>query len=270
MSDLEQFLDANFVVFPLPIPSENYDGKTPQKGPSWLDVIRDPIPREKFQPLIDNPGLKNLAIITGRPSYLCVLDLDRKNVPDNEVQVAMHKVLELFQDTPPPVVVSGSGGLHFYVTYTPLPCSTKLPYNEVFPDEPPSNIVFDFKSDGGFIVAPPSLHESGHNYTFHPSYPLEFPLPPLPSRIFNALNKRKHTKNDWSRFLNTTPEGTRHTNAVKLAGLLLRRFKPSEWEAIAYPLLTLWNKTYASPSLPDTELRQVFTSLAGKESTKGR
>ncbi len=65
-----------------------------------------------------------------------------------------------------------------------------------------------------------------------------------------------------------TGNGGRNSAAVKVVGMLLNRFKPHEWEPLAWPMLKSWNLKSCNP--PDEEhiLRSTFESISEKETKK--
>jgi hypothetical protein len=92
----------------------------------------------------------NIGLLTG--AGLLVLDIDPKN-GGNEALVALttrHGELP-----PTPTVATGGGGLHFYFAVAgPVPCRIGLARG------------IDVKADGGYVVAPESVHASGEAYTW--------------------------------------------------------------------------------------------------------
>lgn len=88
----------------------------------------------------------NIGIACGRVSNLSVVDLDPKNDPTGETAAWLVGIMGQ-----PPTVRSGSGGSHWY-----------------FPGSYPTvrNLRpgLDFISNGGYVIAPPSVHENGQEY----------------------------------------------------------------------------------------------------------
>lgn len=88
----------------------------------------------------------NIGIITGEISGLVVVDVDTTKGGDHE------PILEKYPTDM--VVRTGSGGYHLYYEYTPEWSGNR------------TNVVpgVDIRSNGGLVVAPPSLHASGGTY----------------------------------------------------------------------------------------------------------
>jgi len=79
-----------------------------------------------------------LAIRTGRVSGLCVVDIDPRN--GGTIDRALM--------TPTATVATGGGGWHLYYRHPGGELAGKLP----------DRAGVDIKSDGGYVVAPPSIH----------------------------------------------------------------------------------------------------------------
>lgn len=91
-----------------------------------------------------------VAIRTGRPSGLVVVDIDVK--PETTIDgppwtiVAALEELGLLPDTA--MVITGSGGWHLLYAYPEYDVATRIRWMD----------GIDIKSDGGYIVAAPSIH----------------------------------------------------------------------------------------------------------------
>ncbi|OJF09781.1 bifunctional DNA primase/polymerase [Couchioplanes caeruleus] len=101
-----------------------------------------------------------LAIRTGRICNLCVLDIDPRNGGT------------VLPDLMPPTrcVRTGSGGWHLYYDHPGVPLAAKLCGHD----------GIDIKADGGYVVAPPSVHPStGQPYRRVGDRPMVEMPPPL-------------------------------------------------------------------------------------------
>ncbi len=98
--------------------------------------------------------LSNIGICTGWESRLFVLDVD----PRNGGSESLAKLIAQYGELPDTLTCqTGGGGLHFYFRY-PVPARFKGKDKD-YPG-------LDFKWDGGYVVAPPSIHYSGGVYSF--------------------------------------------------------------------------------------------------------
>ncbi len=111
----------------------------------------------------------NVGIVTGSASGLVVLDIDPAK-GGHESRAAL-----LPDGTPPTLsVVTGSGGVHLYYEHPgePVPCRVGF------------RPGLDLRGDGGLVVAPPSRHKSGREYSFLDT---EAAISPLPPELIAAL-----------------------------------------------------------------------------------
>ena len=94
----------------------------------------------------------NVGIRTGVASGLVVLDIDPRNGGDQSLDVILHEQ----GDLPPTVeALTGGGGRH--IIFAHPGDGAKITRSSV-------GLGIDVKSDGGYIVAPPSVHISGEQY----------------------------------------------------------------------------------------------------------
>ncbi|MGW4462185.1 bifunctional DNA primase/polymerase [Micromonospora sp. NPDC004704] len=110
-----------------------------------------------------------LALRAGTASGLVVVDIDPRNGGDRTMRELIAAGL-----LPPTVhVVTGSGGRHLYYRHPgrPVPCSQGKPGMGLGPG-------IDVKSDGGYVVLPPSVHPAtGRPYRWVPGRQVE-EMPP--------------------------------------------------------------------------------------------
>jgi hypothetical protein len=79
-----------------------------------------------------------------------------------------------------PLVRTGGGGWHYYVAPTGLGNVRPRDLEHV-----------DWRGRGGYVVAPPSRHASGHLYRFLPGRDLELPIPEVPAPLRQRLQPRQ-------------------------------------------------------------------------------
>jgi len=113
----------------------------------------------------------NIAIITGKVSGICVLEIDDEDILEE---------LEI------PLTVTGiSGGKrlpHYFFRY-----KKGIPS---FSHQHDGKEVFSFRSDGFYIVVPPSVHESGGIYEWEDGCSFEeIELAELPECLFEYMSK---------------------------------------------------------------------------------
>lgn len=186
------------------------------------------------------PGeVSGIAIVTGKLSNLSVVDVD------------VHKGGKT--DGLPPTLVSKtqSGGWHYYYRYLPG-----------LPNKADIKPGVDIRSEGGYVIAPPSVGEKGVY-----EWVLEEDPQPFPVEQFQLEIEEAQLPNDWDAMLQGSQTGSRNQTAAKLAGLLFQKFDPPQWPNLVWQLLLGWNKQN-KPPLPERELRAVFNSIAGREMRK--
>lgn len=221
----------------------------------------------------------NIGIATGEKSGLVVVDLDSGKGGDAK---------KLAADVEPTAFntlrVQTGQGSHFYYRY-PKGASVRNSAGKLGPH-------VDVRGDGGYVVAPPSKHVSGRQYTFLDSEAelLEMPeawlkkLSSSPTQQSPAsspngngsTNGNGHPENNGERsFVVPPPDpglhvpqlidfGSRNNTLIKLAGLL--RHHGFAEDAI-YSALSSENRRICKPPLDEKEVHQIAHS-AGRYAPK--
>ena len=113
--------------------------------------------------------LANIGLATGAVSGLVVLDVD----PDKGGRDSLYNLEQSYQPLPEtPLSLTGGGGDHYAFGHPgrPVPNSVST-----------LGAGLDIRGDGGYIIAPPSLHKSGKQYTWDVAHePDETALAPMP------------------------------------------------------------------------------------------
>lgn len=116
-----------------------------------------------------------VAIICGTVSGLIALDVDPRNGANTSL-----KGLELPVG---PAARTGGGGEHFLMAMGAGPVGS---VKGLLPG-------VDLQADGSYIVAPPSIHPSGHPYSWLPGRALgEAPLGSMPSWVRRLVRDHQH------------------------------------------------------------------------------
>lgn len=148
---------CGWAVFPV-------NGKVPYKGSHGCkDATKDP---EEIKRVWAVHPEANVAIATGEISDLLVIDIDIH--PDqgkfgNETLAELETKLGELPETLE--VITGSGGRHLYFRY---PENSGITIGEG--EQSGLGSGLDFRGNGGYIVAPPSVHpETGRQYMWEVS-----------------------------------------------------------------------------------------------------
>lgn len=176
---LPMYLQRNMVIMPV-----NLD-KTPMHKNWSLFTIAD---SKQFS--YDS----NIGILTGKPSGIIVIDVDNK-IPERTYKTVKYStntgvfdwetLTTKHGDPLTPKVQTASGGYHYYFKYSDSVSHLKSKSNALIMNGMKSAI--DVKTNGGYVVAPPSRHHNGKSYTWirHLS---ETPMTELPQWLLQYLS----------------------------------------------------------------------------------
>lgn len=152
----------------------------------------------------------NIGIATGISSGVLVVDVDPRNGGDTQLAELEARYGHLPRDY---TINSGGGGFHIYLQLPTLPvqgwsCCKLAP-------------GIDIKGDGGYIIAPPSLHPSGQRYQFR--YRCA-ELPPVPDWLTTLLHAKNGAQAHASGRANTQTDDLRASDEIKQ---VIREGKPT-------------------------------------------
>jgi len=192
----------------------------------------------------------NVGIVTGSISRLIVLDIDPKHGGDD----ALAELESRHGPLGPTVeVLTGGGGRHFYFA---------SPDGEIRNRAGLAQGI-DLRGDGGYIVAPPSIHPSGRPYRWIAGHaPDECPMAPMPRWILRMSGGARTGRSveDWRKLVREgVSEGTRNSTIASLTGHLLWHGVDRD---IALNLMLAWNRARCRPPLDDVEVASVVASIA--------
>jgi hypothetical protein len=230
-------------VFPL-------NGKVPLGGSNGcLGATSDPAAVALW------PSGSNVGIATGRG--LVVLDVDCHHGGGDSLADLERRHGRL------PATVSaetGGGGEHHYFSSR---ARIKNSAGKLGPG-------LDVRGEGGYVVAPPSVHpDTGCAYVWD-NHPDDVKLAPLPGWLAQLLaeqsNGHARSASEWRQLAaNGATEGARNDLTARLAGhLLARGVDPF----VALELVLAWNRNRNRPPLADGEVARTVESIARKEAAK--
>jgi Bifunctional DNA primase/polymerase, N-terminal/Primase C terminal 1 (PriCT-1) len=194
----------------------------------------------------------NVAIATGAISGVFVVDVD-----DLDGELELRRLEAEHGTLPPTVEVITGGGRHLYFKTPEAPVRNSA-------SKVADNI--DVRGDGGYVLAPPSIHPSGRRYAWSADSASVFAAAPdwLLAKISKPTNGNVPTPlAEWRDLvLGGVGEGQRNHTVTRLAGYLLRRHVDP---LVALEFLTAWNATRCQPPLEAAEVARIVDSIAGRE-----
>lgn len=182
-------------------------------------------------------GHANLGIVTGSVSDLTVLDCDSPQA------ITLAESLGL----PPTWTVRTAKGRHYYFRYQSG--SRNFQKRDDLPG-------IDLRSEGGYVVAPPSIHPNGAQYGWVVN---AGPLADLPAWV---LAKTALHKTPFPLLYGVQPNGSRNLSLARLAG----RWVKLGIEDALY-IAQLWNAQH-TPPLPWREVARTIQSVWEAEQRK--
>ncbi|NQT72456.1 MAG: bifunctional DNA primase/polymerase [Chloroflexi bacterium] len=198
-------------------------------------------------------GESNIGIATGSASGLLVIDIDYRH-GGNDSLTDLER-----QNGPLPESIealTGGGGRHIYFNYSGQPAISNS-----------AGILgpgLDVRCENGFVVAPPSLHISGHRYVWEVSHhPDDVALADPPDWLVQSLTKPIIKSNSinrfatWRQLLDSIPVGTRNTTLTSIAGWL-RLYHPQQ---VVEAILQIVNQARCQPPLAETEISDIVRSI---------
>jgi putative DNA primase/helicase len=222
-------------------------GKHPCPGVhSYKDGTKDPVIIERWW---SQWPWANPAVVTGRVSGIYVVDID----PRHGGFASFEEWEASRAEGPLPTtrkVNTGGGGLHLYFAYpddAPVPSR-----NNLLPG-------VDIKSDGGYVLAPPSSHLTGGTYQLAGTDRLAFSPGDLLWFIRNGGGGAGKALPRTEDILAGIPEGERDTTLFRFACRLMRRH---DGDVQIVRALVLQAARNSNPPFPDEDAeRKVIQAV---------
>jgi hypothetical protein len=278
-----QYLSKGFSVIPLNSPRTIFGRHTQKefndrcKRPTikgWKEFQnRHPTPAEINDWWEQWPDA-NIAIVTGKISNLVVFDIDKQDATEYAEEEGGFPITVK--------AISGKG-YHVYVQYPDFEVRNSAN----------TDLGLDIRADGGYIVAPPSIHGSGRQYEWAEGYsiheidpaPLEQWMqdylkqqasssskpvkesPPKPSETVNSASKAAIDNTYAEIAKHGAQQGQRNDTAAKYIGHL---FGKGNDETVVWEMVQLWNDIKVKPPLDQSELKKTYESIRNSERKKGK
>lgn len=198
----------------------------------------------------------NVGIATGEAAGVFVLDVDPRAGGDDSLAALEVQHGEL---PPTPAVITGGGGRHLYFRHTPgISCRNGIMTG------------LDVKSDGGYVVSPPSVHpDTGFPYEWDgSSHPDDVPIADAPNWLLDLIRGGADRRGaaPAPELPAVIPEGKRNATLTSLAGTMRRR---GMGEQAILAALKEENSTRCRPPLPNDELQAVAHSISRYDPADG-
>ena len=245
---------------------------------AWKEYqTRFPTKEEVINWFTKNPDA-NIGIVTGELSDLVVFD------QDSEEAIKFAEEKGGFPDNTPKAKTGKENRYHVYMQH---------PGFEIRNDVNKKYDI-DIRGDGGFVVAPPSIHGSGNQYAWiegcsildvDPAECSTWMVEYLKGISIAETKPKNETKSDSKNkpasiepdhtpdksgkksfadlIANGVVEGERNHTAVKIIGLLLKTMSKDN----AWAFAMAWNKNNKPPLLKD-ELKGIFETVCRLENKK--
>jgi putative DNA primase/helicase len=196
--------------------------------------------------------LANIGILTGAASGIYVVDVDLKRGGDVSLMELCERHGIEWPDTL--TVLTGSGGFHYYFLF-PEGLDLRNTSGKL-------GRGIDTRGNGGYVVAPPSLHASGNRYV----WVNDLETAPLPEALIKLLtvaapseSKTRTQATGGARMGLVIPEGGRN-QALFIIGCSMRG-KGKSLAEIEVELLDN-NARRCSPPLPEEEVLKIARSAS--------
>ena len=201
-----QYAKRGFSVIPI-----EPKGKKPLIA--WEQYQTRAAPANEIKKMFGAPGA-NVAIVTGKISGLVVIDVDSEAAKEKLKSIVPNYDLDGVSRT------KTGRGWQLFFAHPGTPIQNRA---AVLPG-------LDVRGDGGYVVAPPSIHPNGKQYKWE--VPLGDDLPKLPVELFKLITEPQEqtyrSRFNTAEALNGVEEGRRDETCFKLACKLRSADVPQE------------------------------------------
>lgn len=241
---IKNLTQQNIRIFPV-----QYKGKTPLTPNGYKDATCEFETTTKWWSQYPNA---NIGIATGATSGFWVLDIDGE-----EGELSLRSLQEQNGELPNTVTVKTGSGRHLYF---------KIPEGERIKNSVSKvGSKLDVRADGGYVIAPPSIHPNGSVYQWDENSSNEIAEAPdwlIDLVTLPTLEKIKGDQ-DWKKKLkNGVTEGERNNSLAEIVGALLASNLNKE---TALELCLSQNEARFNPPLEPEEVVDTFNSIYARD-----
>jgi hypothetical protein len=196
----------------------------------------------------------NIGVATGQRSGVFVVDVDGE-----DAEAELRKLEAQHGALPSTVEAITARGRHMYFVW-----SAKHPVPNTAGKIAPG---IDTRGEGGYVLAPPSVHRTGRVYAWSVDSGDTFAPAPrwLLDRISNGNGDGSGAATppkQWRELVKGVTEGQRDCSAARLTGYLLHHHVDP---VVVLELMQGWNATRCTPPLPTGDIERIVDSIAGRE-----
>ena len=214
--------------------------------PKWEKYINVKPTLDEIEKWYKNLTNAGIGFVTGGISGIVIMDIDNRS---GDVEKVYHDTLQKY---PTQLVVrTGSGGYHLYYKHPGGKVGNRV---NILPG-------IDLRADGGFIVAPPTVHPNGKPYEWVlGGTPGDFPL-----ALLQQDDTRIRPDEKWlSEALKGVSSGGRNDTAARLVGYFLNKSIPID---VVFQMMIQWN-VLNTPPMDEQEISIIVNSIARKPITQ--
>lgn len=229
---VNEYVDLGWSVLPV---------KPEEKRPymtNWLQYTKTRASKQTVTGWFSTLSNAGVGVVTGKVSNMVVLDIE-SDCPYPIEDLLRRYPTQMYSRT-------GSGGYHLFYQY---PTNVTRVANRVGIFE-----RADLRTDGGFIVLPPTIHPSGGRYEW-----IKRGAPgAFPTALLDLRSQPKVQNDGWiTEALRGVSEGGRNDACARLAGYFFKKGINSD---IVESLLMEWNERN-DPPMPVHEVRTTIKSI---------
>lgn len=199
----------------------------------------------------------NIAICTGQASgNIVVVDIDVDKEAGKDGRVYLNKWEEQHKPLAETVsAITGRGGIHLYYRVS----------NEQLRNTSNEKFAIDIRADGGYVMAPPSVHPNGNSYRWIHS-PESYQIAEADENTLEFIKSIYPSSSKSSKCQDSLEvpdkqcEGGRNNTLFKMAASLQAQSMPDD---VIRVTIHSYNETHCNPPLPKGEVEALLSSALG-------